>query len=71
MLFETRRSQGWNQLGILQGRTFRIQGLRIPKALLMTCSRASPERAREPQTTHMFMGFVLDFGLFDLGMVTY
>jgi hypothetical protein len=39
--------------------------------LLMICSHASLESGREPQTTHMFLGFVLDFDLFDLGMVTY
>jgi len=71
MLFWIRWSQGWNQPDILQGLTFRIQDPRIPKALLTICSHTSLESGRESQTTHMFLGFVLDFDLFDLGMVTY
>ena len=51
--------------------TFCSQDLRIPKALLMTCSHASLGRAHESKTIHMSRGSVLDFVLFDLGMVTY
>ena len=71
MLFWIRWSQGWNQPDILQEPTFRIQDLRIPKALLTTCSHASLERAHESKTTHMSLGSVPDFVLFDLGMVIY
>jgi hypothetical protein len=37
----------------------------------MTCSLASLERARGPQTTHMSLVSDPDFVLFDLDMVTY
>jgi hypothetical protein len=30
----------------------------------MTCSHVGLRRTHEPQTTHMFLGFVLDFVLF-------
>ena len=53
MLFGIRWSQGWNQPDILLELTFRILDLRIPRALLMTCSHASLERAHESRTTHM------------------
>jgi hypothetical protein len=71
MLFGIQWSQVWNQLDILQEPTCRILDLRIPRALLMTCSHASLERAYESQTIHMSLGSVLDFVPFDLGMVTY
>jgi hypothetical protein len=71
MLFWIQYSQGPNRPDISQGLTFHIRDLQIPKAFLMTCSLASLERAREPQTTHMSLLSDLDFVLFDLDMATY
>ena len=71
MLFWLQYLQGPNQPDISQGLTFRIQDLQIPKAFLMTCSLASLERDRGPQTTDMSLVSDLDFFLFDLDTVTY